>query len=128
MESKMNQAYDYDTEKATLVRKSSLLEESLGQDFESLKEYIDEYGKKALIIGGSLLAAYLIARLISGTSSHDEEIKYTSSAQPVVHVVKESEDSPIVKQIKASIALFLISIAKQKLREFIATYNTSEKV
>lgn len=119
-------AFDYDQEKAMLIKKSNLLEGSIDNDVDKIKEYVEEYGKNFLIITGSLLATYVLLRIITKSSDEDDKIVksiplksevYGSQPQQVVHVVKE--ESEIVKQIKNSIALFLISIAKQKLQEFI---------
>lgn len=119
-------AFDYDQEKAMLIRKSNLLEGSLDHDIDRVKEYVEEYGKNFLVITGSLLATYVLLRILTKSSSEEgKALKtlplksdvYAAQPQQVVRVVKE--ESEIVKQIKMSIALFLISIAKQKLQEFI---------
>jgi hypothetical protein len=119
-------AFDYDQEKAMLVKKSYLLESSLDKDMDKLKGYIEEYGKNFLVITGSLLATYVLMRLLTKSSSDDEKAvktipiqseTYKGQPQQVVHMVKE--ESEVMKQIKMSIALFLISIAKQKLQEFM---------
>ena len=119
-------AFDYDQEKAMLVKRSNLLEGSLDKDLDKVKEYVEEYGKNFLVITGSLLATYVLLRILTKSSLEDEkEVKalsqkskvYTDQPQQVVRVVRE--ESEIVKQIKMSIALFLISIAKQKLQEFL---------
>jgi predicted nucleotidyltransferase len=125
METKNRVAFDYDDEKAKLVKKSNLLEGSIEEDLDKIKEYFQENGQNALVIGGTLLGAYLLLRLLTSSGSdndHGTTIPATNQ-QPVVHMVREEQDSTIVKQIKASISLFLISIAKQKLQEFIENYG-----
>ena len=133
METKNRQTFDYDTEKASLIRKSNLLEGDIEQDIDKIKGYVQEYGKNALIITGSLLATYVVLRLITKNS---DDVETTQSqpnqfapihAQPVIHVVKKEDESPILKQIKSSITLFLISIAKQKLLDFLASHAIKEK-
>jgi hypothetical protein len=127
METKNRIAFDYDDEKAKLVKKSASLENDIEENIQKIKEYVEENGKNALIIGGSLLATYLVLRLL--TSSEEKTVQVPpqnyqpSPAQPVVHVVKNEEDSAIVKQIKSSIALFLVSIAKKKLQDFIESFE-----
>ncbi len=119
--------FDYDQEKAMLVKKSTLLEDNLNKDIDKIKEYVEEYGKNFLVITGSLLATYVLIRLLAKSSDEEKPTKtipvssevYQGQPQQVVHVMKEKEESEIVKQIKISIALFLVSIAKQKLQEFI---------
>jgi len=120
-------AFDYDQEKAMLVKKSNMLEGSLDKDFDKVKEYVEEYGKNFLVIAGTLLATYTLLRILTRSSGEEEKSEakaiplnsevYGSQPQQVIKVVKE--ESEIVKQIKLSIALFLISIAKQKLQEFL---------
>lgn len=129
METKNRVAFDYDNEKAKLVKKSNLLEGSIEEDLDKIKDYFQENGQNALVIGGTLLGAYLLLRLLTSSGSDNEDLpSYTHqpTAQPVVHMVREEQDSVIVKQIKASISLFLISIAKQKLQEFIENYGKEE--
>jgi len=127
METKTRLAFDYDDEKAKLVKKSNLLEGSIEEDLDKIKDYFQENGQNALVIGGTLLGTYLLLRLLTSSGSDDApQPTYTNhhpSAQPVIHMVREEQDSAIVKQIKASISLFLISIAKQKLQEFIENYG-----
>ena len=126
-------AFDYDQEKAMLVRKSSLLEKTMETDFDEIKEYVEEYGKNFLIITGSLIATYTLLRLLISSSEEEKSSKVISSKsqvyahqpQQVVQVVKE--ESEVMKQIKMSIALFLISIAKQKLQEFFAVKQEEAK-
>lgn len=120
-------AFDYDKEKAMLVKKGNMLEESLDRDFDRVKRYIEEYGKNFLVISGTLLATYALLRILTRSSAEEETVElkglpsksevYASQPQQVIKVVKE--ESEIVRQIKMSIALFLISIAKQKLQEFL---------
>ena len=126
METKTRVAFDYDNEKAKLVKKSNLLEGSIEDDLDKIKEYFQENGQNALVIGGTLLGTYLLLRLLTSSGSNDEHrptYSNQTTSQPVVHMVREEQDSAIVKQIKASISLFLISIAKQKLQEFIENYG-----
>jgi predicted alpha/beta-fold hydrolase len=126
METKNRVAFDYDNEKAKLVKKSNLLEGSIEEDLDKIKDYFQENGQNALVIGGTLLGAYLLLRLLTSSGSDDEHfttIPASTNPQPVVHMVREEQESVIVKQIKASITLFLISIAKQKLQEFIENYG-----
>lgn len=126
METKTRVAFDYDDEKAKLVKKSNLLEGNIEEDLEKIKDYFQENGKNALVIGGTLLGTYLLLRLLTSSGSeYENQPSYINHApaQPVVHMVREEQDSAIVKQIKASISLFLISIAKQKLQQFIENYG-----
>jgi len=120
MESKSRSPFDYDNEKAALVKKSNSLENNLDLELDNIKEYVQEYGKNIAIIGGSLLATYLLVRILTN-SSKSSTVKYNppAQAQPIVHVVKEKDGNPIAKQIKSSIALFLMSIAKQKLMDYL---------
>ena len=120
MESKSRSPFDYDNEKAALIKKSNSLENNLDLELDNMKEYVREYGKNIAVIGGSLLATYLLVRLITN-SSKNSETKFNAPVltQPIVHVVKEKDGSPIAKQIKSSIGLFLMSIAKQKLMDYL---------
>jgi predicted amino acid-binding ACT domain protein len=127
METKTAKRFDYDQEKAMLVKKTTALERSMEGDLETIKEYVEEYGKNALVIAGTLIATYTLLRILVKTSEEEKDYKtistqsevYAAQPQQVVRVVKE--ESEVMKQIKMSIALFLVSLAKQKLQEFLAT-------
>ncbi|MBC7390636.1 MAG: hypothetical protein H7329_15600 [Opitutaceae bacterium] len=124
MEPKLNSAFDYDTEKAALIKKSNSIENNLDFELDQVKEYLQEYGKNIAIIGGSLLATYLLAKLIAGSNSKESSIKLlkdkvSSTKSPVVHIVKQTAENALTKQIKSSIGLFLMSIAKQKLMDYL---------
>jgi len=127
METKNRIAFDYDNEKAKLLKKSASLENDIEENLQKIKEYVEENGKNALIIGGSLLATYLVLRFL--TSKDENTVQATqhnynpTPPQSVVQVVKNEEDSAIVKQIKSSIALFLVSIAKKKLQDFLESFE-----
>jgi len=127
METKNRIAFDYDNEKAKLLKKSASLENDIEENLQKIKEYVEENGKNALIIGGSLLATYLVLRFL--TSKDENTVQAThhnynpTPPQSVVQVVKNEEDSAIVKQIKSSIALFLVSIAKKKLQDFLDSFE-----
>lgn len=134
MAAKTEGAFDYDQEKAMLVKRSNMLEGSLDADFDKVKYYFEEYGKNFLVISGTLLATYTLLRILTRSSSEEEKPQlksiplksevYASQPQQVIKVVKE--ESEIMKQIKLSIALFLISIAKQKLQEFLLKKEASK--
>lgn len=124
MEPKINSAFDYDNEKAALIKKTNSLENNLDFELDKVKEYLQEYGKNIAVIGGSLLATYLLVKLITSSSSSEPNIKksnekYSTPQSPVVHVIKQTSESAIAKSIRSSIGLFLMSIAKQKLMEYL---------
>lgn len=124
MEPKLNSTFDYDDEKALLIKKSKSLENDFDFELDQVKEYMQVYGKNIAVIGGSLLATYLLVRLITGSNSKESNIKLSreklSSAQsPVVHILKQKSESALAKQIKSSVGLFLMSIAKQKLMDYL---------
>ena len=94
MEPKLNSTFDYDDEKALLIKKSKSLENDFDFELDQVKEYMQVYGKNIAVIGGSLLATYLLVRLITGSNSKESNIKLSreklSSAQsPVVHILKQ---------------------------------------
>lgn len=85
------------------------------------KGNISKIGKTALIVGSGVLATYLLYKMFFGKKEVQTIVQPQSVVRPenTVVVQRVEEDSNLVKRIKEQIALFLISIAKQKLQEYI---------
>lgn len=86
-----------------------------------LKGNISKIGKSALIVGSGVLATYLLYKMFFGKKEVQTIVQPQSTVNPenTVVIQRVEEESGIVKRIKEQIALFLISIAKQKLQEYI---------
>ena len=120
-----------DPVKSQLLKKSAHHREELEQDMKMITERTQKVVTNALIIGGALALTYFMVRQFSGSSkrkgkSKTKKIKVVgASAEPA-----EEEESfmtaaapGIVSQIGTAIAsqasVFLLSLAKEKLSEYL---------
>ncbi|MDJ1484022.1 hypothetical protein QNI16_26230 [Cytophagaceae bacterium YF14B1] len=103
--------------KASLNRATEKYKKAIENQVGDLKANAGKIGKNALIIGGTLVAGYLIVRVLVGkdktTQLSFEKEERNLPAAPV------KRESAIVSLIKQQIALFLIAIAKEKLFQAI---------
>lgn len=90
-------------------------------EVKEFKGNVSKIGNTALIVGTGVLAAYFVYKMFFGNSKTKMIVRPKEYNYPenTVVVQRVEEESTIVKRIKEQIALFLISIAKQKLQEYI---------
>ena len=116
--------------KEELRKKSERHRQELEEDVKLISERTEKIITNALIIGGTLAAAYFIMRQFSGSSS-----KKRKRVVPKIKLVKTNEESSepeiveepsapsIVAQIGTTLAsqatVFLLTIAKEKLMEYL---------
>ena len=116
--------------KEELRKKSERHRQELEEEVKLISERTEKIITNALIIGGTLAAAYFIMRQFSGSSS-----KKRKRVVPKIKLVKANEESSesevieepsapgIVSQIGTTLAsqatVFLLSIAKEKLMEYL---------
>ena len=116
--------------KAELLKKSAMHRQELEEEVKLISERTEKVITNALIIGGTLAAAYFLMRQFSGSSSSKKK-----KAIPKIKLVKPKEESGetevaeepsapgIVSQIGTALAsqasVFLLTIAKEKLMEYL---------
>jgi hypothetical protein len=116
--------------KEELRKKSERHRQELEEEVKLISERTEKIITNALIIGGTLAAAYFIMRQFSGSSS-----KKRKRAVPKIKLVKANEESSeseiieepsapgIISQIGTTLAsqatVFLLAIAKEKLMEYL---------
>ena len=116
--------------KEELRKKSERHRQELEEDVKLISERTEKIITNALLIGGTLAAAYFIMRQFSGSSS-----KKRKRVVPKIKLVKANEESGevetieepsapgIVSQIGTALAsqatVFLLTIAKEKLLEYL---------
>lgn len=119
---------DYIDKKKDLQQKNLQYQEELHSEFETLKSNAAHYGKYALIVGGAFVATYVIVGWLFSSDEEEEKkthekIIYIPSQGEQANVVTRQQESsmpPIAKAIMTSITTFLISIAKEKLLDYLA--------
>ena len=97
--------------KKELFDKSDQLRSEMTNDLHKLKVDVGKIGKNFLIIGGSLYVAYKISKLFTRSSSSKEKVSH--------QLVETRESSAMATKIKEQIALFLLALAFNKLKEFL---------
>lgn len=121
-----------DPVKGQLLRKSELHREQLEEEVRSISEQTEKIITNAIIIGGALAVTYfLVSSLVRSDSkkkSKPAKIKILQSPsataeQPAAAVSTEPSAPGIVSQIGTALAsqatVFLLSLAKEKLMEFL---------
>ena len=119
--------------KAELLKKSAMHRQELEEEVKMISERTEKVITNALIIGGTLAAAYFLMRQFSGSTS-----KKKKAAIPKIKLVKPKDESGetevvdeasapgIVSQIGTALAsqasVFLLTIAKEKLMEYLDSH------
>jgi hypothetical protein len=107
---------DYVKRKESLNKTAFAYKRSIVGELKDLKLNLNKWTQVAIVVGGALVVSYVVYRMFSGGS--DKVIKGGGGSKPV-KIKTYTEESPIIRMIKENIATFLLSIAKQKLMEFL---------
>lgn len=114
--------------KMELLKKSAKHRQELEDEVKLISEQTEKIITNAVIIGGTLAVAYFLVRQFSGSSSSKkvkpQKIKIVPDKSNEEEGDTEEASAPgVVSQIGAAIAtqatIFLLSIAKEKLSEYI---------
>jgi hypothetical protein len=115
--------------KMELLKRSAKHRDELEKEVKLISERTENILTNALIIGGTLAAAYLIVRTFSGRSvkkkSRGRKINILPAAVREAQTVIDDEPSSpgIVSQIGTALAsqatIFLLGLAKEKLSEYL---------
>ena len=100
-----------------------LLEEKMGD----LKIDAERIGKQALVIGGTIAAAYLLLELL--LPDEEPEIKTTgTNTTPVLIERREESSSWITKAVTSYAVSWALGMARQKLMDFLAIQKNRNEV
>lgn len=128
-----------DPVKGQLLRKSAHHREQLEEDVKLISERTEKIITNALIIGGALAAAYFIVNRFSSSTAKSKTkvrkvrlVKEGSSGENEVVVSEEEpKESGVIAQIGSALAgqatVFLLSLAKEKLAEFMQSQNQKKE-
>jgi hypothetical protein len=119
-----------DPVKGQLLQKSARHRDQLEEEVKLISEQTEKIITNAVIIGGALMVTYFLISRFSGSKNK----KKTKAAriqlvqeqrEPVAAVAAEPHAPGIVTQIGTALAsqatVFLLSLAKEKLEEFMQT-------
>tara|TARA_R110001592_G_scaffold291481_1_gene560861 strand:- start:347 stop:751 length:405 start_codon:yes stop_codon:yes gene_type:complete len=126
--------------KEQLEQSNAKYKELLEDQFESIKNNFQDTGKKALWVGGALLLAYGVTKLITG-GEKDEEV--TEEGQ-IIEIIPEpstnkkvklrkvverehKEESAVVSALKHQAIVFVLGLAAKKLGDFLSELGEKEE-
>lgn len=117
--------------KEELLKKSERHRQGLKDEVKMISDRTEQVVINALIIGGTLAAAYFLMRQFSGSSPKRKK----KAAVPKIKIVKETEGNEetetveeasapgVVSQIGTALAsqatVFLLTLAKEKLMQYL---------
>jgi hypothetical protein len=124
-----------DPVKGQLLRKSAQHREQIEEDVKLISERTEKIITNALIIGGALAATYFIVNSFS-VSKKKKKLKKVrlvkdESGTEQMMVESEPETPGVITQIGSALAsqatVYLLSLAKEKLDEFMQSQNAGKK-
>jgi len=128
-----------DPEKKRLIETSDRHKRAMEKEMQDLTQKTDRAFRNALIIGGSLALTYIV---ISSLSNRKKKRKKKQAAELAaqaglpgaspVDVEDEDDDEPSViakvgSQLLNQASVILLDLARQKLKEYLATRNTPDE-
>lgn len=113
--------------KEELLKKSAMHRHELEEEVKVISERTEKIITNALIIGGTLAVAYFLVRQFSGSTPKKKVSEQQGIAASSKTEVKESAEETsapgIASQIASALAshatVFLLTIAKEKLSEYL---------
>lgn len=127
-----------DPVKGQLLRKSAHHREQIEEDVKLISERTEKIITNALIIGGALAAAYFIVNRFSSSTKSKTKVRKvrlvkegSTGENEVVVSEEEPKESGVIAQIGSALAgqatVFLLSLAKEKLAEFMQSQNQKKE-
>ena len=110
--------------KEELKKKNLAFKESLEEQLETLKSNFSSAGKNALWIGGGLIGAYGLIKLLNNKPTRKGKKKKKPEGQKI-HVTHE--ESVISSEIKKQVIVFLLGLALERLTRFLKELDGKEK-
>ncbi|MCI0751476.1 MAG: hypothetical protein L0Y35_06530, partial [Flammeovirgaceae bacterium] len=125
-----------DPVKSQLLQKSSHHREALGEEVKEISDRTEKIVTNALIIGGALALTYYLVRQFSSGKKAKHKSKKSQVTTSAVPAEEEEEPassgmSSVVTQIGTALAsqasVFLLSLAKEKLTEYLESQAAKRK-
>lgn len=126
-----------DPVKSRLLKKSAQYREELEDEAKVLSDRTEKIIRNAVIIGGSLALAYFLYNQFSSTKKKKTKAKKVASLKSAVNEVVDDEEeevsapNKILSQIGTALvsqaSVFLLSIAKEKLSEYLQAQAEKKK-
>jgi hypothetical protein len=126
-----------DPVKSKLLKKSAQYREDLEDETKAISDRTEKIIKNVVIIGGSLALAYFLYNQVSTSKKKKTKAKKVASLQSAVNDVVEEEEeeisgpAKILSQIGTALvsqaSVFLLSMAKEKLSEYLQAQSEKKK-
>ena len=122
-----------DPEKKRLMDEAKKHKQNLANDVRLVSEQTEKMVTNALIIGGALALTYFLVSELGSKSKKkkSKSVKLVAQAPSDSNAVEETEESnSILAQIGTKIAneatVFLLNLAKEKLKEYLQANKKTE--
>jgi hypothetical protein len=119
--------------KSELLKKSMQQRRALEEEVKLLSDRTEKIFTNAIIIGGALALTYLLVRGFTTSRSkakHKRQRRAEDETTFVADDVRESKAAAILSEVGAMLATqataFLLSLAKEKLTEYLASQANKE--
>ena len=104
------------------------LEGALEYQIEDFKASAETWMKTAAVVGGIVLIGYSVFRLVVGGDEADDEEASENEPQALrANAANMAGQSTVARMIMDAMAMFLISIAKQKLKQYLASIQEEDE-
>lgn len=108
-----------------LENKNNALKGSLQDQLNNLKGDVQKVGKSALLIGGSLLATYLLVDALTSKTKKKKKNKDKDRGEEEV-VKKPAKDNLLLSTAKEQAVIFLLGLAAQQLATFLSELDSKD--
>lgn len=109
--------------KEKLTEIASNYKAALEEKLDDLQIDSKRLGKQALVIGGSITAAYLLLQLILPDEEPDYRTK--NGDQPII-IERKNESSWIGKTVQSVVVTALLALARERLVAFLEAQNQTD--
>ena len=109
--------------KEVLHKTSDQYKKAIRSDLDGLKKNARKWSTNALIIGGTLLAAYSLVKIFFDSGDEEAESPTKGHNLPA----NTNHESIVVRMIKEQITAFLLNLAKKKLIEFLEDLQSKKR-
>ena len=111
-----------------LEKQSSAFKNAFKNQVDNLKGDMNKVGKSALMIGGGLLATYLLVDAITGKKKKKNKNKNKEKGGgEEASLKKPIKDNLLLSTAKEQAIVFLLGLAAQKLASFLSELETTDE-
>ncbi|MCE7993885.1 MAG: hypothetical protein HEP71_17995 [Roseivirga sp.] len=108
-----------------LQKQNNDLKGALQDQLNNMKGDVQKVGKSALLIGGSLLATYLLVDALTAKRKKKKKSKDKGNVQEEV-VKKPAKDNLLLSTAKEQAVIFLLGLAAQQLATFLSELDSKD--